>query len=140
MIHRANATWRGDGQEAGGELSVGSWTLKAGRYSPETRLGRRAGTSPEELIAAAHASCLNMSMARRLEGAGYACAALSTEAEVSLEADDAGYRITGWALRLTASVPGLDQEAFARLAADAERDCLVSRLLNVDVAILAELA
>lgn len=139
MIRSATATWCGDAEAGAGEVTAGSWSLKASRYAQGTRFGGQPGTNPEELIAAAHASCFNLSMARRLQGAGYAAIELSTQAEVTLADDGAGYRIARATLDLVAVVPGLDDATFASLAAEAGRDCLVSRLLNADVALQARL-
>ena len=108
-------------------------------YSFRTRFENEKGTNPEELIAAAHAGCFTMALAFQLQAAGYTPSELSTTAAVSLEPDGAGFKITRSALTLVAEVPGLDKETFDSLAAEAEKNCPVSRLLNAQITLSATL-
>jgi osmotically inducible protein OsmC len=133
MIRKARATWRGTGRDGDGDLSTGSGVLDETPYSYRTRFENEKGTNPEELVAAAHAGCFTMALAFQLQTAGYTPSELVTEAAVSLDPDGAGFKITRSALTLTADVPGLDAETFDRLAAEAEKNCPVSRLLNAEI-------
>lgn len=133
MIRKARAVWRGTGKDGDGDLSSDSGVLAETPYSYRTRFENQPGTNPEELIAAAHAGCFTMALAFQLQGAGYEPTELATEAAVSLDPDGAGFKITRSALTLTASVPGLDQETFDRLAEAAEKGCPVSRVLNAEI-------
>jgi osmotically inducible protein OsmC len=108
-------------------------------YSFRTRFENEKGTNPEELIAAAHAGCFTMALAFQLQGGGYTPTELTTEADVSLEPEGQGFRITRSALTLRASVPNIDQSTFARMAGDAEKNCPVSKLLNADITLDAKL-
>jgi osmotically inducible protein OsmC len=108
-------------------------------YSFRTRFENEKGTNPEELIAAAHAGCFTMALAFRLEAAGYTPNELNTEAAVTLEQDNGGFRISLSALTLRASVPSLDQDTFDRLARDAEQNCPVSRVLRAEITLDARL-
>ena len=130
MIRKAKAVWRGTGREGEGDLSTDSGVLSETPYSFKTRFENQKGTNPEELLAAAHAGCFTMALAFALQTAGYEPTELLTEAAVSLDPDGPGFRITRSALTLTADVPGLDKETFDKLAADAEKNCPVSRVLN----------
>ena len=107
MIRRAKAVWRGTGRAGNGRLSTDSGVLAETPYSFKTRFENEKGTNPEELIAATHAGCFTMALAFQLQGAGYTPTELSTEAAVSLEPEGQGFRITGSALTLRASVPNL---------------------------------
>src|SRR5580692_6812225 len=126
MIRKAKAVWRGTGRAGGGNLSTDSGVLTETPYSFKTRFENEKGTNPEELIAAAHAGCFTMAFAFRLQAAGYTPNELNTEAAVTLEQDNGGFRISLSALTLRASVPSLDQDTFDRLARDAEQNCPVS--------------
>lgn len=140
MIRKANAVWRGTGRDGDGDVTTASGVLKEAPYSFRTRFENQPGTNPEELLAAAHASCFTMALAFQLQTAGYTPTQLSTEAAVSLDPDGEGFRITKSHLTLKADVPGLDQETFARLAGVAEKTCPVSRVLNAEITLDATLA
>jgi len=131
--------WRGTGRDGSGGLSTDSGVLAETPYSFKTRFDSEKGTNPEELIAAAHAGCFTMALAFRLQRAGYTPTELSTEAAVTLEQDDAGFRISRSALTLRAQVPNLDDDAFARMASDAEKNCPVSKILKTEITLDAKL-
>ena len=126
---RAAVTWTGDllsgagmidevGSGAFGPLDV-SWAAR----SEEASGGK---TSPEELIAAAHASCFSMALAHALAGAGNAPERLETSAVVTFVP---GTGITKSALTVRGTVPGLDAEGFREAAEDAKKNCPVSQAL-----------
>src|SRR5208337_4340849 len=108
-------------------------------YSFMTRFETEKGTSPEELIAAAHAGCFTMAVAFGLQAAGYDPTELSTEAAVTLEPEGQGFRISRSALTLHAQVPNLDEDAFSRITSDAEKNCPVSKVLNASITLDAKL-
>jgi osmotically inducible protein OsmC len=139
MIRKAHAQWRGTGRDGDGDLTTDSGVLSQTAYSYKTRFENARGTNPEELLAAAHAGCFTMAVAFQLQTAGYTPGQLDTEAAVSLDAENGGFRITRSALTLVADVPGLDQETFARLAEVAEKTCPVSRVLNAEITLDARL-
>src|SRR5579863_9608410 len=113
MIRKAKAVWRGTGRDGNGDLTTGSQVLNGTPYSYKTRFENGKGTNPEELIAAAHAGCFTMAVAFALQAAGFTPTELHTDAEVSLDQEGAGFRITKSALTLRASVPGIDAAKFA---------------------------
>jgi osmotically inducible protein OsmC len=129
----ASARYDGFGKTGKGHVSTDSGVLADTPYSFNTRFGDEKGTNPEELIAAAHASCFTMALSFALAGAGYTEGTLETKAAVKLEQDGAGFKVTHSDLTLTASVPGIDPEQFASLAADAEKNCPISKVLNAEI-------
>ena len=139
MIRKAEAIWRGTGRDGSGTLSTSSGALDGSPYSFRTRFEGEEGTNPEELIAAAHAGCFTMALAFRLQGAGYTPTMLATEAAVTLEKSTDGFSISSSALTLRANVPQLGEVEFAQLAADAEKNCPVSRVLNAAITLDAQL-
>jgi lipoyl-dependent peroxiredoxin len=139
MIRKAKAAWRGTGRAGTGDISTESGVLAKTPYSFRTRFENEKGTNPEELIAAAHAGCFTMALAFQLQGAGYTPTELNTEAAIALDPVGQGFRISRSALTLRAAVPGLDEATFARLAADAEKNCPVSKVLNAEITLDAKL-
>lgn len=145
MRRKAQAVWRGAGKDGKGMLSTGSGALNEQPYSAAMRFESedgRLGTNPEELIAAAHAGCFNMALAFQLSGAGHPPQELSTEAVVDITKDPegTGWTITAVQLTLRGKVEGLSREQFEELAGKAKAGCPVSRALNADITMTAELA
>jgi len=135
----ANATWEGD-------LAGGRGTVRAASGAfPELALTwrqraetRESGTSPEELIAAAHASCFAMALSFGLGNAGTPPQRLETSAEVTFQA---GQGITGIHLTVRGTVPGLDADGFRQAAESAKSGCPVSQALKaVPITLDASLA
>jgi osmotically inducible protein OsmC len=139
IVRNATAVWSGAGKDGRGALTTQSGTLKDTPYSFNTRFGDGKGTNPEELIAAAHAGCFSMALAFRLAGAGHPPEKLETKADLSIVQDDGGWRISAVTLNLKAKVPGLAREEFQKLAAEAKATCPVSKVLNAEITLKAEL-
>jgi osmotically inducible protein OsmC len=99
-------------------------------------------TSPEELIAAAHASCFSMAFSSQLAKNGTPPGRLDTKVTVTFEKGDAGWRIAASAIAVTGDVDGLDAARFAELAEAAKDGCPVSQALkgNVELSVTATLA
>jgi osmotically inducible protein OsmC len=125
----AHARWEGGLKRGGGQAETGSGELHAA-YSFASRFDRSEGTNPEELLGAAHASCFAMALTAVLEQAGYKPEYVDATAEVSIHAENGGFRITGSHLICKASVPGIDDDTFRRHAESAKADCPVSRALS----------
>jgi len=123
-----SAEWRGDLRDGSGTLSVGSG-LFSGAYSFKTRFEDEPGTNPEELIAAAHASCFSMALSNILSEAGHLPESVSTTARVHLRDLDGAPTIAQIDLETEGRVPGIDQAQFADFANQAKEDCPVSRAL-----------
>nr|WP_042186264.1 OsmC family protein [Kibdelosporangium sp. MJ126-NF4]CEL17168.1 Organic hydroperoxide resistance protein [Kibdelosporangium sp. MJ126-NF4]CTQ91603.1 Organic hydroperoxide resistance protein [Kibdelosporangium sp. MJ126-NF4] len=128
----ATTHWEGGLQQGKGTVTLDSSNAGQFPVSFPTRAGNPDGqTSPEELIAAAHSSCLAMNLSGTLEQAGHTATSLDVSAEVTLGPDPAGgFRISGIAITVTAKVDGLDKDTFAELAATAERTCPVTKALS----------
>ena len=120
-------------------LTTQSGTLRETPYSFATRFGDGKGTNPEELIAAAHAGCFSMALAFQLSGAGHPPDRLETRADLSMVQEGAGWRIAAIALTLKAKVPGVAREEFMKLAEEAKANCPVSKVLNAEITLKAEL-
>ncbi len=133
MIRSASARYDGLGKDGKGHVSTQSGVLSDQQYGFNTRFEDGKGTNPEELIAAAHASCFTMALSFALAGAGYADGTLETTAKVTLDKDGDGFKVSKSALTLTATVPGIDEAKFAEIAAGAKAGCPISKLLNAEI-------
>jgi osmotically inducible protein OsmC len=137
----ASAKWSGTGKEGKGSITTQSGVLSDTPYGFSRRFGDEKGTNPEELIAAAHASCFTMALSFALARAGFSDGTIETEAAVKLEQDgEGGFTITRSDLTLIAKVPGISQEQFEALAEGAHANCPVSKLLKAESALSATLA
>lgn len=133
MKRTAQAIWSGALRDGKGTISLQSGALKEQPYSFRMRFedeSGKSGTNPEELIAAAHASCFAMQLSHFLAEAGHPAEKLDVSAEVSLGKSDAGMAITGSALRLRGKVPGMDEAQFLEQANKAKTGCPVSKALG----------
>lgn len=141
MKSTATSHWEGNLFDGSGTttLATGGQPLPV---SWPSRTEAAAGkTSPEELIAAAHAACYNMALSNTLDQDGNAPTTLDTTAEATFEKVEAGWRLTKMHLAVTAAVPGLDADAFSVAAAAAKDGCPVSNALkgNVEITVTATL-
>jgi osmotically inducible protein OsmC len=137
---KASATWEGKLRDGKGHFSAGSGAF-AGDYSAATRFEGAKGTNPEELIAAAHASCLSMALSLALEKAGTPPTRISTDAQCTIDKVGEGVKITTMRLTVRGEVPGIDAAKFREIAEAAKNGCPVSGALrnNVDMELDAQL-
>ena len=131
----ASARYDGLGKEGRGSVSLQSGVLAEQPYGFGTRFGEEPGTNPEELVAAAHASCFTMALAFALAKEGFSDGTLETTARVTLEKDGDGFTITRSALSLAATVPGIDPARFAEVAEGAKAGCPISKLLKAEISL-----
>ncbi|MBA3262862.1 MAG: OsmC family protein [Thermoleophilaceae bacterium] len=124
----ADARWEGSLKEGQGTMRMASGAYE-GPYSFQSRFEDGDGTNPEELIAAAHAGCFSMALSGDLGRAGHEPESVETTATVSFEVGDAGARIARIDLDTRASVPGIEDEEFQRVAEGAKQNCPVSKAL-----------
>ena len=135
----ATTVWEGDLAHGNGVLSLKSGATADLPVTWASRTERSDGkTSPEELIAAAHASCFSMALAHGLTGGGNAPESLQVQATVTLDTEGAGPRISSSHITVRGRVPGLDQAAFDAAAKDAGQNCPVSAALRASLAIEVE--
>lgn len=136
----ATATWTGSLAGGSGEFTADSGAF-AGEYSAATRFAGDPGTNPEELMAAAHASCLGMALSLALGEEGHDPERITTEAACTIREVDDAPTITEMRLHVRGEVPGIDGETFAAIAEAAKDECPVSRALagNLEIRVDAEL-
>jgi len=139
MRRSASAVWKGGFKDGKGTISTDSGALSYTQYSFSTRFEEGTGTNPEELIAAAHAGCFSMALSGQLGQAGLIAESIKTTATVRLEKIDAGFAITSVHLDVRAKVPGADQKAFEKAANNAKAGCPVSKVLNAEITMEANL-
>ena len=124
--------WRGTGPKGTGEISTLSGALKDQPYGASQRFASedgKAGTNPEELIAAAHASCFTMATAFQITNGGKEPTKLETTATVAMEKQDIGWTIVSIHLELAGEVPGITADEFKTFAENAKKGCPISRAL-----------
>jgi lipoyl-dependent peroxiredoxin len=138
MKPNASATWVGDLRRGNGVVTTGSGTLSQSQYFGRGD-GEAKGTNPYELLAAAHAACFSMTLAKELAGAGFTPQRIATTVTVTIEALPAGWTITGVQLDVLAEVPRLKQNDFIRAAVRAKTNCTISRLLKANLSMSAKL-
>ena len=127
MPAKGNAEWKGDLRSGSGTFTAGD-TIQ-GEYSFKSRFEDGPGANPEQLIAAAHASCFSMALSNGLAEAGTPVDSVKTDATVTLRIVDGAPTITSVALTTVGVVPGLDNDAFKAAADDAKKNCPVSKAL-----------
>ena len=133
MITRtASARYQGMGKDGQGWVSTQSGVLTDQKYGFHTRFEDGPGTNPEELIAAAHASCFTMALSFALAKEGITDGTLETEARVKLDKDGDGFKVSRSDLTLSANV-ALDDARLRELAEDAKKNCPISKLLNAEM-------
>lgn len=133
----ASAKYEGLGKDGKGHISTQSGALDNQPYGFQTRFEDAKGTNPEELVAAAHASCFTMALSFALAKAGHLEGSLETTAKVTLDKEGDGFTVTRSDLTLIGNVDGIDEEKFAELAKEAKANCPISKLLNCDITLEA---
>jgi lipoyl-dependent peroxiredoxin len=140
--HEATATWRGDLASGKGTVSTKSGALKQAATSWTERTegtGAAGATSPEELLAAAHASCFSMAFAARLAKAGVSDPNISVTAKVTFgPKSEGGNAVLSSALTVRAQAPDGDAAKLTAIAEDAKENCPISKALKGNVALTVE--
>jgi osmotically inducible protein OsmC len=131
----ASAHWQGGIKDGKGRISTQSGAVKDQPYGFNTRFEDQPGTNPEELIGAAHAGCFSMALSKELEERGMLAESIDTQAEVWLEKEDGGFRISAVHLSLRARIPGADRNKFEEAVETAKTGCPVSKLLNAEISL-----
>jgi osmotically inducible protein OsmC len=137
---RADAVWHGTLIEGSGTVSASSSGAFADLpVSWSSRTEESNGrTSPEELVAAAHAACFSMAFSSRLAKAGHPADELRVSATVTFEKLEAGWHVASSALTVRGRVPGMDDASFSREAEAAKDGCPISVALHGNVALSVE--
>jgi osmotically inducible protein OsmC len=131
MIEKsASVHWEGQGKKGQGQISTETGALKTYPYGFASRFeDDRKGTNPEEILGAAHAACFTMAFSFACDKAGFATDMVDTQATVRLAKDGDGFVIDRIALKMQASVPGMDAAKFQEIAAAAKAGCPLSKAL-----------
>jgi lipoyl-dependent peroxiredoxin len=136
MRSTATATWTGSLKEGKGVMNSATKFFSNLPYTFATRFeGAKGGTTPEELIAAAHAGCYSMALSNELGKAGFNAQQVDASATVTIE----NGTITNSHLVVKAKVPGISKEQFAKVATETKSACPVSKALNLDITLEATL-
>lgn len=136
LERRAGVVWEGTLARGAGTIWSGSQALDGLRVDlPNRRGDEQDKTTPEELIAAAHAGCFTMALGAVLAGQRTPAEQLSVEAICRLEGETGQKRITAMHLNARGRVPGATPESFAAAVADAEKSCVISKALVGTVSI-----
>lgn len=137
MKRNATAVWNGTGKDGKGTLTTQSGTLTATQYSFKSRFEEGVGTNPEELVAAAHSGCFSMKLSFNISSENITPEEIVTKAIVNLNPEKG--EITNVHLEVKVKAPGLSKAKFDELVADAKANCPISKLLNAEITIDAEL-
>lgn len=141
MKSNASATWEGGLKDGKGSLGLAGGAMTNTPFSFAKRFeGSGAGTTPEELLAAAHAGCFAMATSAQLGNAGFPPNRLDVKATITMEPVDGKPTITGSHLEMKASVPGIDEAKFKEIVEATRTGCVVSRALSTDITVDATLA
>jgi lipoyl-dependent peroxiredoxin len=137
----ANAEWQGDLMSGSGTVSTESGAVHEATIKWSSRAeAADENTSPEELIAAAHASCVLMALANGLAQAGTPAQHLESKATATFDKVGDGFRMTTMQLEIRGEVDGMEEDAFNKAAEDAKDNCPVSQALSDDVEVSLEAA
>jgi osmotically inducible protein OsmC len=131
MKRSANAAWNGSLKEGQGVFSVASGAIQNQKFSFRTRFEDAPGTNPEELIAAAHASCFSMALSAQLGERGIAPEAVETTCTITFE----NLALTRSLLRTTVTARGADRAKVEEAAAAAKAGCPISKVLKLEIAL-----
>ncbi|MFB6341528.1 OsmC family peroxiredoxin [Saccharicrinis sp. FJH2] len=137
MISKGFAQWEGDLKKGSGLIRLES-SGHISPYSFNSRFMGGSGTTPEELIGAAHAGCFSMALSNILSSHGYKVASIETTASVNLKEEGDGFAIKEIVLTTMGNVPELALEMFLKYANEAKENCPVSKAISKDVKVSLE--
>ena len=139
-VRTADVTWNGDLQTGAGTIDyVSSGVLSRMPVSWAARTGPHNGkTSPEELLAAAHAACFSMAFSARLAKNGTPATTLKVTAAVSFDNASGGWKVTTSRITVVGDVPGIDLATFRTIAEDAKENCPISGALKGNVELVVD--
>ncbi len=130
IIRYATGTWSGNLKGGNGTVSTSSGAVDQASVTFPSRFERGAGSNPEELIAAAHASCFSMALAHNLSQQDTVPEQITTQATITLRSDETGFKISRVHLQTEGTVPGIEEARFREAAEQAKENCPVSALLK----------
>jgi osmotically inducible protein OsmC len=131
--------WKGNLKEGKGRIEFANGAFDQG-YTFSSRFEEGDGTSPEELLAAAHAGCFSMALSAALSEAGFVPDSVETVASAELNPDGDGFKVGSVNLHTRAQVPDIEESMFQKIAEDAKNNCPVSKALaNVEINLTTKL-
>lgn len=141
MKSNATAVWSGGLKDGKGKITAASGAFSDTPYDFGKRFETATGpgTTPEELVAAAHAGCFAMAFSGELGKAGFTPERITARATVTLEPVDGKQTVSSSHLEMSAKIPGIDRARFDEIAADAKAGCPISRLLSAKITLDARL-
>ena len=144
QVRRAQAHWSGDLLSGGGAVSAttsGIFSDQPTTWRARTEEASAGSTSPEELLAAAHASCFSMAVSNELAKAGFPPRRVDVSVEVRGDKREAGWTVLASHITLRADVPGVDEATFQEQTEAARVGCPISRAIkgNVEISLDASL-
>lgn len=140
IIREGSVNWTGGLKDGKGAISTESGALLDYPYGFASRFEGVRGSNPEELLGAAHAACFTMSLALTLDKIGVKADRIETTASVTLIQQSGGFTIPHIVLTSEAHIPAIEAATFQELAAEAERNCPVSKLFRAEITLVANLA
>jgi osmotically inducible protein OsmC len=141
VIATGMSDWTGTWKSGSGSFSTSSDVIAQQPYTFETRFGDDVSAGPEELLATAHAACINQALAHNFDRASLQVANIDTRVEVDygISASDTP-SIRGAAIFIRASIPGASEEQLHEIAAKSVHGCTISKILNIPMTFTASLA
>jgi len=139
MKRSASAVWKAGLKDGKGTVSTESGTLSSVPYSFRMRFENEKGTNPEELVAAAHASCFSMALSLFMGNEGLTPERIDTTCVVSFDNVNGAWTVTASHLETRVKSPGADPAKFQKAAEGAKAGCPISRLLNTKITLDARL-
>jgi lipoyl-dependent peroxiredoxin len=135
MKRIAKAVWNGSIKDGSGSLGTGSGAIQDQTYTFRTRFEDAPGTNPEELIAAAHASCFSMAFAAQLGERGITPQSVETTSTITFE----NKTLTRSVLQTTLKAKGADRKKIEEAASAAKTGCPISKVLNLEITLELEI-
>jgi osmotically inducible protein OsmC len=129
MKRSADAVWNGNLKQGEGSFGVQSGAIRGVKFGFRTRFEDAPGTNPEELIAAAHASCFSMALSAQLGERGITPEAVQTSCTITFE----NLTLTRSALKTRVIAPGADRTKVEEAAAAAKAGCPISKVLKLEI-------
>ncbi len=129
VVRTAHAHWNGDMARGEGNIDTPNKSLD-NAYSLDSRLGGAAGTNPEELLAASHASCFAMVLANVASTQGFDVRGVDTNVKTHLDLADTKHRIKNIEIEVVADIPGMDNENLNEALEQTQRSCVISQALQ----------
>lgn len=134
-----SAQWQGGLKDGKGSITTESGAMDEHPYGFAQRFEGVKGSNPEELIGAAHAACFSMAFSKILGEAGFTAEYIKTSAEVTLDMVSEDFAVTSSHLTMEAKIPEIDGRQFQEAAGKAKEGCPISKLLDAEITLQADL-